>query len=88
MPGPSALATLPQILCIHDNQGNMRNAAAPYNMTYSSPVLSQANITGVENTHDAIAAGFQLHLAGQEDGKVVDNLRVPIDATIFPTHKT
>ena len=66
----------------------MRNAAAPDNMTYSSPVLSQANIAGVENIHDAIAAGFQLQLAGQEDGKVVDDLRMPIDATIFPTHET
>ena len=66
----------------------MRNAAAPDNMTYSSPVLSQANIAGVENIQDAIAAGFQLQLAGQEDSKVVDDLRMPIDATIFPAHKT
>jgi hypothetical protein len=57
---------LPQILCVHDDHCNVRNAAAPDNMTYTSPILSQANIAGVEDIHEAIAAGFHLQLAGQE----------------------
>ena len=64
----------------------MRNAAAPDDMTYTSPILSQANIAGVEGIHEAIAAGFHLQLAGQEEGKVIDDLRMPIDEPIFPTH--
>ena len=77
---------LPQIPCVHDDQCNVRNAAAPDNMTYTSPILSQANTAGVEDIHEAIAAGFHLQLAGQEEGKVINNLRMPIDEPIFPTH--
>jgi hypothetical protein len=77
---------LPQILCVHDDHCNMRNAAAPNDMTYTSPILSQANIAGVEDIHEAIAAGFHLQLAGQEEGKVINNLRMPIDEPIVPTH--
>ena len=65
---------LPQILCVHDDHCNMRNAAAPDDMTYTGPVRSQANIAGVEGIHEMIAAGFHLQLTGQEEGEVIDDL--------------
>jgi hypothetical protein len=79
---------LPQILCVHDHQCNMRNAAAPDDMTYTGPVRSQANIAGVEDIHEVIAAGFHLQLTGQEEGEVIDDLRMPIDEPILPAHET
>src|SRR5258708_40369213 len=57
-------------------------------MPYSSPVSCQADIARMEDLDGAAtAAAFELQLAGQEDRQVIDDLRMPVDESIFPAHE-
>src|SRR5882724_4569111 len=76
------------MLCLDDDQCNMRDAACPIDMTFSGPVLRQANIACMKDLDGAApTAAFQLELAGQEDRQVIDDLRMPVEEAVLPAHE-
>src|SRR5882724_12617690 len=76
------------MLCLDDDQCNMRDAACPIDMTFSGPVLRQADIAGMKDLDGAApTSAFQLELAGQENRQVIDDLRMPVEEAVLPAHE-
>src|SRR5882724_11603961 len=76
------------MLCLDDDQCNMRDAACPIDMTFSGPVLRQANIACMKDLDGAApTSAFELELAGQEDRQVIDDPRMPVEEAVFPAHE-
>jgi hypothetical protein len=78
---------LPQLLCVHHDQRDVRDPAATIDMADASSILRQTNVASVEDIRHPITTGFEFQFAGKEDCEIVDNLGMPIDEAVLPTHK-
>src|SRR5580704_16264828 len=77
----------PEMLGVEDDQRHMHGPAGPIDVAFSGPVARQADIACAESLDDAVAAAFELELAGEEDRQVVDDLRMPVYEAVLPAHE-